>query len=346
MHIPTTLPGFSYSGDYETELRKDWGWIIRLKTSGRLIFTDRDRKIDVFLVGGGGGGGSSKIATDLGAGGGGGGYTAMKKGVKANRNEVFDIVIGAGGDGYLTDEETKRSRSGEATVAFGLTAEGGQGGGCVHAGRMFGGDGGSGGGGGSDNEIAGGFGGEDGGAGGAGGSQIAAASGGTGQGTTTSEFGMSGWKLYAGGGGGGGGGVPGVYGAYGPGGPGGEGGGGAGGDAYYVNNATWQGKSGMANTGGGGGGNGARPIKSETELAGGNGGSGVVCIRNNEDDVLPVVFNGTWLTQLIFNGTDVKSLIRDGTKVYMRKLAEGMEKREADLYGKRAGKERPVYGPG
>ena len=55
MYIPTSLPGFTYTGQYSTELRADWGWVIRFKTSGTLTITDRNRKVDAFLVGGGGG---------------------------------------------------------------------------------------------------------------------------------------------------------------------------------------------------------------------------------------------------------------------------------------------------
>ena len=40
MYIPTSLPGFTYTGEYSTELRADWGWVIRLKTSGTLTITD------------------------------------------------------------------------------------------------------------------------------------------------------------------------------------------------------------------------------------------------------------------------------------------------------------------
>lgn len=79
--------------------------------------------------------------------------------------------------------------------------------------------------------------------------------GGTGQGTTTREFGESTGNLYAGGGGGGYDGGAGI---------GGAGGGGNGGDE----NAT----PGQENSGGGGGGNDSEP--------GANGGSGIVIIRN------------------------------------------------------------------
>lgn len=49
---------------------------------------------------------------------------------------------------------------------------------------------------------------------------------------------------------------------------------------------------------------------------GGAGGSGIVCIRNSADDMLPVIFNGTQLTQLIYNGTTVEHLIYNGQQLY------------------------------
>ena len=49
---------------------------------------------------------------------------------------------------------------------------------------------------------------------------------------------------------------------------------------------------------------------------GGDGGSGIVILRGTEDDVLPVIFNGTQLTQLIYNGTTVEHLIYNGQQLY------------------------------
>ena len=46
------------------------------------------------------------------------------------------------------------------------------------------------------------------------------------------------------------------------------------------------------------------------------GGSGITCIRNSADDMLPVIFNGTQLTQLIYNGTTVEHLIYNGQQLY------------------------------
>lgn len=86
---------------------------------------------------------------------------------------------------------------------------------------------------------------------------------GTGQGTTTREFGEVARPLYAGGGGGGGWSTG--YGA------GGAGGGGTGALRLLIGGA------GTANTGGGGGGGGAGGVGT---YAGGQGGSGIVVLRN------------------------------------------------------------------
>ena len=235
-YIPKMLPGFTYTGECSTELRADWGWIIRMKTSGTLTITDRRRKVDAFLVGGGGGGGNGTGSPE---GGGGGGYTKTVSGISLSPGTGYWIEIGQGG---------APNANGSASSAFGYQANGGN----TSSGNT-GGAGGSGGGAGQYTGTPG-----NGGSDGANGSDSAKGhKGGAGQGSTTREFGMSGWTLYAGGGGGG---------------------------------------------------------------AGGTGGSGIVCIRNSADDVLPVVFNGTWLTNLVHNGTDVERLIYNGKRLFMRAM--------------------------
>ncbi|MGN0773072.1 MAG: hypothetical protein ACI4MP_04705, partial [Candidatus Ventricola sp.] len=62
---------------------------------------------------------------------------------------------------------------------------------------------------------------------------------------------------------------------------------------------------------------------------GGAGGSGIVCIRNSADDVLPVKFNGTWLTNMTFNGEAVTGLIYGGTRIF----AQGMRRCRKRLSG-------------
>lgn len=238
---------FTYTGQYN---QRDDG-VVELLTSGTLIFLSK-AVIDLFLVGGGGAGGcgaNSKVAR----GGGGGGYTFVKKSIEVEANKDYQIVIGAGG--VISNENT--GLDGGATTAFGYTANPGKGA-VAYTGGANGGSGG--GGGGYQTSPTPGAGGSDGANGGTG-----YVGGGTGQGTTTREFGESTGKLYAGGGGGG----------YYPGdnrsgGAGGAGGGGKGGSRYQA------GSDGEPNSGGGGGGSGS----TLTDVnKGGAGGSGIACFR-------------------------------------------------------------------
>lgn len=247
-----TIPEFTYTGDFEIVSDDDQpitvsqgNWKIRFLTSGTLTFTNlngAENGIDVFLVGGGGGG--SRAA-------GGGGYTKTLKAVKVTVGTAYAIEVGAGGIAGVGN--SKAGSSGGTSNAFGASANGGKANGTASS--YIGANGGSGGGAGSSN-----------GAGGQGGSDGSDGfhrdgthrDSGTGQGTTTREFGESGGKLYAGGGGGVGTTTPAN---------GGAGGGGAGGSTS--GGAT----SGATNTGGGGGG-------AVNSKAGGAGGSGIVVIRN------------------------------------------------------------------
>lgn len=225
----STIPDFTYTGDFEVVNDSDepittsqGNWKIRFLTSGTLTFTDLRSAvngIDVFCVGGGGNGASV-------GGGGGGGYTSTQKGVILYAGTEISIEIGG---------------SGGNTSAFGITANAG-----ANANGFNGGAGGSGGG-----SLV-----KDGGSDGGDGGTHASYNGGTGQGTTTREFGEENGRLYAGGGGGS------KASTFNPG-IGGDGGGGDG--------SATIGSDGEQNTGGGGGGglNGA-----------GSGGSGIVIIRN------------------------------------------------------------------
>ena len=233
-------------------------WRVKFLTSGTLKL-NYAASIDVFLVGGGGGGSYH----GGGGGGGGGGYTTTAKKVSVAANTQYTITIGSGGSGGSCDGSGGR---GGTTSAFSKTAAGGYGGTsdlCTgsKARNTPGGNGGSGGGGGSVGGTYAGAGGSNGGNGGTGNygnGWSGSGPGGTGQGTTTREFGETSGTLYAGGGGGG---TAGGATAAGAGGTGG----GQGGNA---NNSG----SGAANTGGGGGGSyyGGRP-----------GGTGIVVIRNS-----------------------------------------------------------------
>ena len=227
------VPKFEYTGTYEYIEDGGGNWRIKFLTSG--VFRPLTKlRVDVFLVGGGAGGmndGQSGF-------GGGGGYTTTVKNITLPSNANLDVVIGAGG---------APNGNGLETSCFGVSAAGGSGK-----------NGGSGGGGpGSPAGI----GGSDGSNGGDGKITITTTKGGTGQGTTTREFGEATGDLYSGGGGG----APISNTA--PAGAGGAGGGGAG----HYNSA---GENGQENTGGGGGGT------YSSRKDGGYGGSGIAIIRN------------------------------------------------------------------
>ena len=249
-----TIPDFTYTGDFEIVSDDDQpitvsqgNWKIRFLTSGTLTFKNlngAENGIDVFLVGGGGGG--SRAA-------GGGGYTKTLKAVKVSVGTAYLIEVGAGGIAGVGN--SKAGSAGGTSNAFGASANGGEA--NTSASSFRGSNGGSGGGAGSTNG--------NGGKGGSDGSDGFHRNGthqdsGTGQGTTTREFGESGGKLYAGGGGG-------CTTTSSNGGAGGDGGGGDGG------NASGGATSGKTNTGGGGGG-------AVNSKAGGAGGSGIAIIRN------------------------------------------------------------------
>lgn len=265
LSVKSHIPEFTYDGSYEVvndsdkaSSEADVNWKIRLLTSGKLKFTDlRGAKdgIDVFLVGGGGGGHYGYGDSNTGGGGGGGGYTKTVKNVAVDTNKKYSIVIGAGG-GDTAD--------GGKTSAFGASANGGETGPDSYSGGDGGSGGGSGGTGGFSAVVGntGGKGGSNGGDGASGGQTP-----GSGQGTTTREFGESGKTVYAGGGGGGGGAAWDVSYQAG-GGSGGSGGGGSGG-SFDGSSAT----SGKTNKGGGGGG-------AARYGSGASGGSGIVIIRN------------------------------------------------------------------
>jgi hypothetical protein len=250
-----TIPDFTYTGDFEIVSDDDQpitvsqgNWKIRFLTSGTLTFTSlngAENGIDVFLVGGGSGGGRAA---------GGGGYTKTLKAVKVTVGTAYIIEVGAGGIAGVGN--SKAGSSGGTSNAFGASANGGEAK-TNGASSFAGSNGGSGAGAGSSNGA--------GGKGGSDGSDGFHRNGthqdsGTGQGTTTREFGESGGKLYAGGGGG-------CTTTSSNGGAGGDGGGGDGG------NTSGGATSGATNTGSGGGG-------AANSKAGGAGGSGIVVIRN------------------------------------------------------------------
>jgi hypothetical protein len=194
----STIPEFTYTGDFEIVNDSDEpisvsqdNWKIRFLTSGTLIFTNlngAEGGIDVFLVGGGAGGNYGY----RGGAGGGSGYTRTTQAVTVRVGVQYDIVIGAGGAGA----KTSGGRAGGVTSAFGSSANGGA---TLSDNGVYGGDGGSGGGSGTLNQD------KDGayskaGIGGTDGANGQGTHPGTGQGTTTREFGEPSGTLYATGG--------------------------------------------------------------------------------------------------------------------------------------------------
>lgn len=224
-------------------------WRIKFLKSGTLTFTQlagASSGIDLFLVGGGGGSADRS--------GGGSGYTQTVKNIIPTSGNSYQIVVGDGG---------LARGDGQASTAFGSTANGGKAG----SGNT-GGNGGSGGGG-----YTGGVYGDhigDGGSNGSNGKTGGNTTGGTGQGSTTKEFAESSGDLYAGGGAG----FSQVseLNIHTATNAGGDGGGGASRGGTNNDTVSWDsgdsGHPGTANTGGGGG---------SGSVA---GGSGIVIIRN------------------------------------------------------------------
>lgn len=281
---PTDLPQFTYSGQYQTLTDGDLGWKIRFKSSGNFKLIDPETiTIDVFLVGGGGGGGTGYIVDA--AGGGGGGYTKTIKKISLKSNVNYEILIAEGGKGGVKKNDQYSQNNGKpgGLSSFNKnTVNGGEPGKSME----YGGAGGSGGASayctGRANDSPGFDGGTDGGNGGH--------SGGRGQGTTTKEFGESAGQPYAGGGGSGGSAAKNIANPAPRGGKGGVFSGGDGGNGYSYEDIQGHGiltfgdNSSPPNYGGGGGGGGggsAWNYPSGGVNQGGNGGSGVVIIRNS-----------------------------------------------------------------
>ena len=263
---------FTYTGECTMHDDGDGNWRVKFLSDGTFTSTV-DLEIDAFLVGGGGGGGAAGGGQRAGNGGGGGGYTTTVKNISITPNNPYTITIGLGGSKGTGSWSTATDGSqGGTTSAFDFEALGGYGGKSKYwanadnsnGGSGIGGDGGSGGGGGgyyyensagTVTKYKPGGGGTDGSNG-----TSAYYAGGTGQGTTTREFGEDTGDLYAGGGAGGSPlgwkyGI--IY-------------GGSGGGGNSTNNG---GINGTKNTGGGGG-------AGLYSLQAGNGGTGIVVIRN------------------------------------------------------------------
>lgn len=217
--VLNSAPEFTYTGTHEYIDDGGGNWRIKFLTSG--VFTPKkDLLVDEFLVGGGAGGRYILLHNETP--GGGSGYTTTARSVQLIANTPYDIIIGAGGE---------KGNNGGKSSALGFEAAGGKAGsGASNDAR--GGNGGSGGGG-----YRSGKGGVDGANGGG-------THGGTGQGTTTREFGESTGALYATGG--------------------------------SSSDTSKKGASGEANTGDGGSGG-------KAGIESGTGGSGIVIIRKHKE---------------------------------------------------------------
>lgn len=187
-----SAPKFTYTGTYEYIDDGSGNWRIKFLTSG--VFTPlKNMAIDAFLVGAGAGGGAKPSAMTAASSGGGGGFTKTVKAVNLTKNTTYEITVGVGG---------APGADGGSTSAFNETAIGGKKGSSITGDRraVAGGAGGSGGGGASTSSS------NNAGIGGSDGSDGVSVStvgaGGTGQGTTTREFGEATGDLYSGGGGG------------------------------------------------------------------------------------------------------------------------------------------------
>lgn len=180
------IPEFTYTGSYEVVDDSDTpivtsldNWKIRFLTSGTLNFSQLNgasNGIDVFLVGGGGAG-SDNGDTGNG-GGGGGGRTSTATGIVVNQDAEYSIIVG---DGGLRAENASGNNGGDSS-AFEVVATGGNGATKGSDYNHKGANGGSGGGYGDGSSAPQSYGGAD-------GSKGYGSRGGTGQGTTTREFG-------------------------------------------------------------------------------------------------------------------------------------------------------------
>ena len=245
--IDTTIPNKSVTiniGDKKTIETKETAnglTALDITSTRNVAFSANIQNLDVFCVGGGGAGGTTGGGSNSYSAGGGGGYTKTKKNVSFIPYRQYLAAIGAGGTASVSNPT-----GGGTTSLLNVSASGGKPGT-----DRKGGDGGSGGGGGGAISTPSGNGGSDGSDCANGWPGIESYAGGKGQGTTTKAFGETSGELFAGGGAGSG--VPGT------------GGGG------YPDSG-----SGTPNTGGGGG---SAKTYDPVEVAGGNGGSGIIKLR-------------------------------------------------------------------
>lgn len=199
-YTPQIWPKYDYTGNHT--LLKDnaelGNWRIKFLSSGVLTWLSENTTIDVFLVGGGSGADcsmNSAVGGSRGCGGA-GGYTKTVKGTNLEKEQIVQVYVGSGGVSAANAVSAAGGNSsfGEQSVQGGQGRNGGSGGGANSHTNYI-----------ADSYQAG-NGGTDGANGGtarvANGSDTGFTSGGSGQGSTTREFGDAGGELYSGGGGG------------------------------------------------------------------------------------------------------------------------------------------------
>lgn len=255
---------FTYTGTYDfiEEGKRDWK--VQFTSSG--VFTPKKNLVvDIFCVGGGASGGRYKNSL---SGGGAGGFTLTVLNLPLEANHSYPITVGAGGNhGVILPDTSIGCQAGGASIFqynnLAYFAPG-----AVATSNWQASSGGCGGGGGTTTT------GSYGGTGGSNGSDGTKANSGDnhqpgfGAHITTAEFGEEGNTLYAGGGGG----------ARSSSTTPRKGGAGGGGDGAT---SAADGVDGQPNTGGGGGG--GWMTSSSNQRSPGNGGSGIVIIRNHRE---------------------------------------------------------------
>lgn len=201
----TCSAGDQYSGYLQATCTPTAHGRAALTSSGVWTVPAGVRAINIHCTGGGGGGFSTTEANIAGAGGGGGGgYTAYRNGINVTPGQQIPITVGAGappGDNPV--------QAGESSAGSLVSAPGGHSGGERGSGvdavstikPQKGGNGGSGGGASHTNFL--GADASPGGSNGGNGAGNSRHSGGTGQNSSTREFGAGTGTLYSGGGGGG-----------------------------------------------------------------------------------------------------------------------------------------------
>lgn len=190
-YIPKIYPQYSYTGQHTLIKDENDHWRVKLLSSGVLENTgDEDLVVDLFMVGGGSG---------ARYGGGAGGYTKTVKKITIEKGQRINVIIGAGGKGGDNTNPVVPNIDGGSTSFGEHSVEGGKRNPSTNNGSYYGNNGGSGGGGSMNTSNGSGkTSGNAGSDGSNGGNSLLP--GGTGQGTTTREFGEPGATLYAPGG--------------------------------------------------------------------------------------------------------------------------------------------------